>query len=70
MRALVYFRSKGETTSRALGPQEMKALPLKSSDVTLDVDEKLAQVRVMDRRGSFLRWCKRPRDLSLSIEDA
>jgi len=70
MRALVYFRSKGETTYRALGPQEMKALPVKGSDVTLDVDGKLTEARVMVRRESFSRWRKKPRDLSLYIEGA
>ena len=68
MRALVYFRSKGESDYRALGPQDMTALPVKGSDVMLDVNGKPTQARVMDRRESFSRWGKKPYDLSLYIE--
>jgi hypothetical protein len=68
MRALVYFRGKGETTYRKLGLQEMKALPPKGGDVTVDVDGKRTQARVMDRREFVSRWRKTPRDLSLYLE--
>jgi len=46
MRALVYFRRKGETTYRKLGPQEMSTLPPKGADVTVDVGGEITQARV------------------------
>jgi hypothetical protein len=60
MRALVYFRGKGETTYRELGLQEMKALPPKGGDVTVDVDGKRTQARVMDRREFVSRGSPQP----------
>lgn len=68
MQALVYFRFKGESTYRELGLQEMKALPPKGSDVTVEVDGKVTQARVMDRREFVSRRRKRPRDLSLYLD--
>lgn len=70
MRALVYFRRRGETTYRKLGPQEMNALPPKGADVTIDVGGEITRARVMDRRDFVSRWRKRPRDLSLYLEGA
>jgi len=64
----VYFRRKGETTYRKLGLQEVKALPPKGSDVTVDVDGALTQARVMDRRESVCDQHQRPRGLSLYLE--
>jgi len=68
MRASVYFRRKGETTYRKLGLQELKVLPPKGSDVTVDVDGALTQTRVMGRRESICTEHQRPRDLSLYLE--
>ena len=68
MRALVYFRHKGETTYRNLGFQEMKELPPKGSDVTVNVDGKLKRARVLDRRKFVSRRRERSRDLSLYLE--
>ena len=68
MHALVYFRRKGETTYRKLGLQEVKVLPPKGSDVTVDVDGALTQTRVMGRRESICTEHQRPRDLSLYLE--
>ena len=68
MYALVYFRRKGETTYRKLGLQEMKVLPVKGSDVTVDVDGTLTTARVMDRREFICDQHQRPRDLSLYVE--
>ena len=70
MQALVYFRSKGQTVYRALGPQDMKTLPPKGCDVTLDVDGTVTRARVMDRTESVSRRLKTPRDLSLYLEGA
>lgn len=68
MRALVYFRRKGETTYRELGLQEMKALPPKGSDVTVEVDGRITRARVLDRREFVSSKHQTPRDLSLYLE--
>ena len=68
MRAWVYFRFKGEPTYRELGLQEMKALPPRGSEVTVELDGKLAPARVLDRREFVSREHQSPRDLSLYLE--
>ena len=67
MQALLFFRRKGETTYRELGLQEMRELPQRGSDVTVEVDGKVAQARVVDRRESVCSEHK-PRGLSLYLE--
>jgi hypothetical protein len=67
MQALLFFRRKGETTYRELGLQEMRELPQRGSDVTVEVDGKVAQARVVDRRESCNEH-QRPRGLSLYLE--
>jgi len=68
MRALVYFRRKGQTDYRRLGLQEMTVLPPTGSDVTVDVDGTLTQARIMDRREFVSRKHRKPRDLSLYLQ--
>jgi hypothetical protein len=63
MRVLVYFRRNGETNWRELGLQEMKVLLPKGSDVTVEIDGKRTQARVMDRR-EFVSEQQTPRDLT------
>jgi len=68
MRALVYFRRKGQTNYRQLGLQDMTVLPPTGSDVTVDVDGTLTQARIMDRREFVSRKHRKPRDLSLYLQ--
>ena len=67
MRALVYFRRKGETNYRELGLQEMKVLQPKGGDVTVEIGGELIRARVLDRR-EFVSEQQTPRDLSLYLE--
>jgi hypothetical protein len=46
----------------------MTVLPPTGSDVTVDVDGKLTQARIMDRREFVSRKHGRPRDLSLYLQ--
>jgi len=68
MRAWLYFRRKGETTYRELGLQELRELPLRGCEVTLEVDGKVAQARVLDYREFISDGYQTPRDLSLYLE--
>jgi len=47
MRASISFRRKGQKTYRRLGSQEMNALPPVGGNVTVDVDGKPTQARVI-----------------------
>jgi hypothetical protein len=68
MGALVYFRRKGETTQRELGLQDMKELPPRGRDVTIEVDGKLARAWVLDRREFVSRKHRTPRALNLDLD--
>jgi hypothetical protein len=46
----------------------MTVLPPTGSDVTVDVDGKLTQARIMDRREFVSRKHHKPRDLSLYLQ--
>ena len=68
MQAWLYFRRKGETAYRELGLQEVKELPPKGCEVTLEIDGKVAQARVLDRREFVSYGYQTPRDLTLYLE--
>ena len=70
MRALIYFRRKGEPAYRGLGLQEVKALPPKGSDVTVEIDGKVTAARIMDRREAASHRRKKPGEMSLYLEGA
>jgi hypothetical protein len=67
MQAWLYFHRKGETTYRELGLQELRELPPRGCEVTLEVDGKVAQARVLDRREFISYGYQTPRDLSLYL---
>ena len=52
MRALIYYRRRGEREYRELGVQEITEFPASGAGVTLDVDGVPTRARVIGRRGA------------------